>query len=87
MINTAYCDRMPFLHPDMKTLYFSSDGHGGLGKMDVFKSTRLNDNCWDCWSEPINLGIEINTIDWAKGLYMVMVETSMGLVCRQLIVE
>jgi hypothetical protein len=31
--------------------------------------------------------IEINTIDWAKGLYMVMVETSMGLVCRQLIVE
>jgi len=60
-INTAYCERMPFLHPDMKTLYFSSDGHGGLGKLDVFKTTRLADTCWDCWSEPINLGKEINT--------------------------
>jgi outer membrane protein OmpA-like peptidoglycan-associated protein/uncharacterized protein YegL len=60
-INTRYCDRMPFLHPDMKTLYFSSDGHGGLGKMDIFKSTRLADSCWNCWSEPINLGTEINT--------------------------
>jgi outer membrane protein OmpA-like peptidoglycan-associated protein/uncharacterized protein YegL len=60
-INTRYSDRMPYLHPDMKTLYFSSDGHGGLGKMDIFKSTRLADTCWNCWSEPINLGSEINT--------------------------
>jgi outer membrane protein OmpA-like peptidoglycan-associated protein len=66
VINTIYCDRTPFLHPDMKTLYFSSDGHGGLGKLDVFKSTRLSDTCWDCWSEPINMGKEINTeeSDW-----------------------
>jgi outer membrane protein OmpA-like peptidoglycan-associated protein len=66
VINTRYCDRMPFLHPDMKTLYFSSDGHGGLGKLDVFKSTRLADTCWDCWSEPVNMGKEINTTesDW-----------------------
>ena len=65
-INTPYCDRTPFLHPDMKTLYFSSDGHGGLGKMDVFKSTRLSDTCWTCWSEPVNMGKEINTeeSDW-----------------------
>jgi outer membrane protein OmpA-like peptidoglycan-associated protein/Mg-chelatase subunit ChlD len=60
-INSRYCERFPFLHPDMKTLYFSSDGHGGLGKMDVFKSTRLNDSCWNCWSEPVNMGKEINT--------------------------
>lgn len=66
IINTRYCDRTPFLHPDMKTIYFSSDGHGGLGKLDVFKSTRLADTCWDCWSEPVNLGKEINTAesDW-----------------------
>ena len=65
-INTIYCDRSPFLHPDMKTLYFSSDGHGGLGGLDVFKSTRLADTCWDCWSEPVNMGKEINTTgtDW-----------------------
>ena len=65
-INTIYCDRSPFLHPDMKTLYFSSSGHGGLGQLDVYKSTRLNDSCWTCWSEPINMGKEINTFgnDW-----------------------
>jgi outer membrane protein OmpA-like peptidoglycan-associated protein len=61
VINTMYCERMPFLHPDMKTLYFCSDGHGGLGKMDVFKSTRLSDTCWTRWSEPVNMGKEINT--------------------------
>jgi outer membrane protein OmpA-like peptidoglycan-associated protein len=66
VINTQYCERMPYLHPDMKTLYFSSDGHGGLGKLDVFKTTRLADSCWDCWSEPVNMGKEINTeeCDW-----------------------
>ena len=61
VINTPYCERMPYLHADMKTLYFSSDGHGGLGKLDVFKSTRLADSCWNCWSEPVNLGKEMNT--------------------------
>lgn len=66
-INTIYCDRSPFLHPDMKTLYFASDGHGGFGDLDIFKSTRLADSCWDCWSEPVNMGKEINTVagDWA----------------------
>lgn len=65
-INTIYGDRSPFLHPDMKTLYFSSSGHGGLGNLDVFKTTRLNDSCWNCWSEPINMGKEINSPgpDW-----------------------
>ena len=66
VINTTLSERAPFLHPDMKTLYFSSDGHAGVGKYDVFKSTRLDEDCWDCWSEPINLGKEINTTkdDW-----------------------
>ncbi|MBN2891760.1 MAG: OmpA family protein [Bacteroidales bacterium] len=60
-INTPYAERTPFLHPDMKTLYFSSDGYAGLGKMDVFMNTRLNDSSWTEWSEPVNLGCEINT--------------------------
>ena len=66
VINTPYSDRSPFLHPDMKTLYFSSDGHGGLGNYDVYKSTRQGEDCWDCWSEPVNMGKEINSIydDW-----------------------
>ena len=66
VINTMGCDRSPFLHPDMKTLYFCSDGHGGLGEYDMYVSTRLSDTCWTCWSEPVNLGKEYNTAsdDW-----------------------
>lgn len=60
-INTPYAERSPFLHPDGKTLYFSSDGHYGLGSLDVFKSIRLSDTSWTEWSEPVNLGKEINT--------------------------
>ncbi len=60
-INTPYSERSPFLHPDMKTLYFSSEGHAGLGRLDVFKSERLNDSSWTEWSEPVNLGKEINS--------------------------
>lgn len=60
-INTAGMERSPFLHPDMKTLYFSSDREGTLGELDVWVSRRLADTCWDCWSEPENLGPMINT--------------------------
>ena len=65
VINSPFAERSPFLHPDMKTLYFSSDGHGGLGRLDVYKSTRLDDT-WTNWSPPINLGKSINTEknDW-----------------------
>lgn len=65
-INTPFIDRSPFLHPDMKTLYFSSDGHGTLGGLDVYKSTRLYDTSWLYWSEPQNMGKDINTEqdDW-----------------------
>ena len=64
-INTPYSERSPYLHPDGKSLYFSSDGHAGLGGLDVFKSVRLDDT-WTNWSKPVNLGKEINTIlnDW-----------------------
>ncbi len=65
-INTPYAERSAYLHPDGKTLYFSSDGHLGLGRLDVFKSVRLNENSWTEWSVPINLGKEINSAndDW-----------------------
>lgn len=63
-INTPYADRSPYLAEDMKTLYFSSEGHAGLGSMDVYKSERLYDTSWTHWSEPINLGKNINTSDY-----------------------
>ena len=65
-LNTPYCERSPFLHPDGKTLYFCSDGHAGIGKLDVFKTVRLREDSWTEWSEPVNLGKDINTSedDW-----------------------
>jgi outer membrane protein OmpA-like peptidoglycan-associated protein len=60
-INTPFSERSPFLHSDLKTLYFSSDGLGGLGKFDVYMTKRLNDTSWTEWSEPVNLGKEINS--------------------------
>jgi len=67
IINTPYSEYSPFLHPDGKTLYFSSDAHGGLGGLDVFKATKLSSDSWTEWSEPVNLGKEINGPynDWA----------------------
>ncbi len=61
-INTNATDRSAFLHPDMKTLYFSSEGRNGLGGLDVYVSKRMDDS-WTNWSEPINMGTAINTAD------------------------
>ena len=61
VINTPGMERSPFLHPDMKTLYFSSDKEGTVGDLDVWVTRRLSDTCWTCWSEPENLGPQINT--------------------------
>ena len=60
-INTRYEEEAIFMHPDGKTLYFSSEGHKTMGGFDVFKST------WDekkkKWSIPENMGYPINTAD------------------------
>ena len=58
-INTEYDEESPFLHPDGKTLYFSSVGHKSMGGFDIFKST-LNENI--TWSNPVNIGYPINTV-------------------------
>lgn len=58
-INTMYQEVSPYLAADNKTLYFSSNGHGGKGSMDIFSSKRLDDS-WTNWSKPVNMG-EINS--------------------------
>ncbi len=51
-------DETPFLHADGQTLYFSSNGHPGMGFHDLFVSRLLPDSSW---SAPENLGYPINT--------------------------
>jgi outer membrane protein OmpA-like peptidoglycan-associated protein/tetratricopeptide (TPR) repeat protein len=57
-INTKGSEMAPFLHPDGKTLYFSSDKRVGMGGFDLFMSRRDEDGNWQ---EPVNLGFPINT--------------------------
>lgn len=61
-INTKNDEKYPFLAADGKTLYFSTDGRFGFGGTDMFVSRRLDDS-WTNWSEPINLGKYINTLE------------------------
>lgn len=58
VINTKGSEMAPFIHPDGKTLYFSSDTHTGMGGYDLFVSRR---NEKGEWSTPVNLGYPINT--------------------------
>jgi outer membrane protein OmpA-like peptidoglycan-associated protein len=57
-INTKGTEMAPFLHPDGRTLYFSSDKHVGMGGFDLFMSRRNDEGQWQ---QPINLGFPINT--------------------------
>ncbi|MDN5202003.1 OmpA family protein [Fulvivirgaceae bacterium BMA10] len=56
-INTKENEDAPFIHPDGKMLYFSSQGHLGLGGFDIFRSPKIKDS----WGIPRNLGYPINT--------------------------
>lgn len=57
-INTEGYEGSVFIHPDNRTLYFSSDGHVGMGKLDIFYSRK---DSLGNWGEPVNLGYPINT--------------------------
>lgn len=56
-INTEYDEDFVFIHPDGKTMYFSSKGHENMGGHDIFKSVLEA----GVWSQPENLGYPINT--------------------------
>jgi len=57
-INTPYSESSVQIHPDGQTLYFSSNGHSGMGGLDIFVS-RIDKN--GKWGKPTNLGYPINT--------------------------
>lgn len=58
-INTPGDEKSPFIAFDNKTFYFSSNGHMGMGGMDLFVAERIDDTAW---SRPKNLGYPINTL-------------------------
>ncbi|MCU0450186.1 MAG: OmpA family protein [Bernardetiaceae bacterium] len=62
-LNSAATEMTPFLAPDQRTLYFATDGRSGYGETDMFVTRRLDDT-WTRWSEPVNLGPQLNSRDW-----------------------
>lgn len=55
MVNTAGNEVFPYLRKD-GVLYFSSDGHGGIGGLDVFSSQFEN----GVWGEAVNQASPLN---------------------------
>ena len=59
-LNTKYKEDFPQIAPDGKTLYFSSQGHAGMGDFDLFQSTWNEEE--NSWTTPKNLGYPINSV-------------------------
>ena len=66
-VNTKKHEKTPFMHSDSETLYFTSDGHIGLGNFDIFYVKSINDSTWE---EPKNIGYPINSKDDDLGLFV-----------------
>lgn len=60
VVNTEGREESVFIHPDSKTLYFSSDGHVGMGGLDIFMTQKDESGSW---STPVNMGFPINTFN------------------------
>ena len=56
-VNTEFDEDAPFIHPDSRTLFYTSNGHNTMGGNDIFKSCKINGE----WRKPDNLGYPINT--------------------------
>ncbi len=62
-VNSEYDEDAPYIHPDNKTLFFSSRGHSTMGGFDIFTTTLTETGDTMEWSAPVNAGYPINTAD------------------------
>jgi outer membrane protein OmpA-like peptidoglycan-associated protein len=78
-INTFADELGPFLASDNVTMYYSTAGKPGFGSNDIFVTHRLDDT-WTNWSEPQNLGPDINTPEW-DGYYVLPASGDYSYLC------
>ena len=64
IVNTFKDETTPFIHSNGETLYFSSNGHVGMGGFDLMKSEKTDST----WTTPQNLGCPINSFNDEVGL-------------------
>lgn len=55
-VNTKHREQFPFVNPENTLLYFASDGHQGLGGLDIFVAQNYDGQ----FAKPLNLGETIN---------------------------
>jgi outer membrane protein OmpA-like peptidoglycan-associated protein len=67
-INTPRDEEDVFASANGQHLYFSSNGHAGMGDLDIYRSEF--DSATMKWSEPLNLGYPINSVE--NDIYFVM---------------
>lgn len=56
-VNSKDNEDSPFIHPNKSLLFFTTDGHSGMGGNDIYK-TELQGGSW---MKPKNMGFPINT--------------------------
>ncbi len=68
LINTELDEDAVFVSASGKHLYFSSNGHAGMGDQDIYRST-LNEEK-QTWERPVNMGYPINSVE--NDIYFVL---------------
>lgn len=66
-VNTPKDEKTPFIHSDSETLYFTSNGHPGMGGFDIFLARSTSDTSW---GDPQNIGYPINDEGDDLGLFV-----------------
>jgi|GEM_PF-124659 len=66
-INTPCDEEGPFITNDGKVLYFSSNGHPGMGEQDIFMSRKMDSGAW---GKPVNLGVPVNSSYRELGFFL-----------------
>ncbi|MCW5910880.1 MAG: OmpA family protein [Cyclobacteriaceae bacterium] len=67
-INTDMDEDGVYVSASGKHLYFSSNGHAGMGDLDIYRSTFNAEK--DMWEKPINMGYPINSVE--NDIYIVL---------------
>ena len=65
-INTKGDEEAPFIAPDGRTLYFTSNGHPGQGEGDIYMTKKEG----TLWTTPVNLGPAVNSTGKELGFFI-----------------
>jgi len=68
LINTDLDEDGVFVSASGKHLYFSSNGHAGMGDLDIYKSAYNAEK--ETWEKPVNMGYPINSVE--NDIYIVL---------------